>query len=60
MCIRDRRWSVDAALTRAIVVTAVAAVAATAVWKDFHAISGTRRLFLLSLSVGTILVVIGA
>ncbi|MBP6773285.1 MAG: PTS sugar transporter subunit IIC [Gemmatimonadaceae bacterium] len=56
----DARWSVDAALTRAIVVTAVAAVAATAVWKDFHAISGTRRLFLLSLSVGTILVVIGA
>ena len=38
----------------------VAAVAAAAVWKDFHAISGTRRLFVGSLAVGTILVVLGA
>ena len=53
-------WSVSENLTRAVVVTCGAAVAATAVWKDFHAISGTRRLFLLSLSVGTALVVIGA
>jgi PTS system mannose-specific IIC component len=37
----------------------MAAVAASAVWKDFHAISGTRRLFVASLSVGTLLVVAG-
>lgn len=54
------RWSVREDITRAVVVTMVAAVAATAVWKDFHAISGTRRLFLASLAVGTALVVMGA
>jgi mannose/fructose/N-acetylgalactosamine-specific phosphotransferase system component IIC len=56
----DDRWTVSADLTRACVVTAVAAVAAAAVWKDFHAISYTRRLFLASLAVGTLLVVLGA
>jgi PTS system mannose-specific IIC component len=56
----DAHWSVPENVTRAIVVAGVAAVAATAVWKDFHAISGTRRLFLLSLAVGTALVVIRA
>lgn len=54
------RWSLTDEVTRAFVVAAVAAVAAAAVWKDFHAISGTRRLFLASLAVGTILVVLGA
>lgn len=54
------RWSVAEDLTRAIVVTCVAAVAAASVWKDFHAISGTRRLFLISLAVGTAMVVLGA
>jgi mannose/fructose/N-acetylgalactosamine-specific phosphotransferase system component IIC len=54
------RWSVQEDLARAIVVTCVAAVAAAAVWKDFHAISGTRRLFLLSLAAGTLMVVFGA
>jgi PTS system mannose-specific IIC component len=54
------RWSVPEDLARAIVVTSVAAVAAAAVWKDFHAISGTRRLFLLSLAAGTLMVVLGA
>lgn len=51
-------WSLPENLTRAFVVSTVAAVAAAAVWKDFHAIRGTRRLFLLSLAVGTILAVI--
>ncbi len=55
----EARWSVPGNLTRAYVVSAVAAVAAAAVWKDFHAISGTRRLFLVSLAVGTLLVVLG-
>lgn len=55
----DAHWSVSDGPTRAVVVTCGAAVAATAVWKDFHAISGTRRLFLLSLTVGTALVVLG-
>lgn len=54
------RWTVRDDITRAFVVTTVAAVAAAAVWKDFHAISGTRRLFLASLAIGTALVVIGA
>jgi PTS system mannose-specific IIC component len=54
----DARWSVPDDLTRALVVTCVAGVAAAAVWKDFHAISGTRRLFLASLAVGTLLVVL--
>ncbi|MCC6245901.1 MAG: PTS sugar transporter subunit IIC [Gemmatimonadaceae bacterium] len=55
----DARWSVSENITRAYVVAAVAAVAAAAVWKDFHAISGTRRLFLASLAVGTLLVIAG-
>lgn len=50
------RWTVSDAVSRAVIVTMVAAVAASAVWKDFHAISGTRRLFLASLAVGTALV----
>jgi len=52
------RWRTPDEITRAVVVTCVAAVAATAVWKDFHAISHTRRLFLASLAVGTLLVVL--
>ncbi|MCE2900263.1 MAG: PTS sugar transporter subunit IIC [Gemmatimonas sp.] len=54
------RWRVPEDLTRAVVVTAVAAVAASAVWKDFHAISGTRRLFAVSLALGTLVVVLRA
>jgi mannose/fructose/N-acetylgalactosamine-specific phosphotransferase system component IIC len=50
------RWTVSDELTRALIATMVAAVAAAAVWKDFHAISGTRRLFLASLAIGTVLV----
>jgi PTS system mannose-specific IIC component len=56
----NANWTVPADVTRAVVVTIVAAVAVSAVWKDFHAISGTRRLFLLSLAVGTALVVVRA
>lgn len=55
----DSRWSVPEDFTRAFVVTAVVGVAAAAVWKDFHSISFTRRLFLASLAVGTLLVVLG-
>lgn len=55
----DARWTVSDDVTRAVVVTAVVAVAAAAVWKDFHSISFTRRLFLASLAIGTMLVVIG-
>ena len=43
-----------------VVVLALAAVAAASVWKDFHTIRGTRRLFLISLAVGTLMVVLGA
>ncbi|AMW04788.1 PTS sugar transporter subunit IIC [Gemmatimonas phototrophica] len=55
----NTKWTVDEDLSRAIIVACVAAVAASAVWKDFHAISGTRRLFVASLAVGTLLVVAG-
>ena len=51
-------WSISATYTRAFVVACVAAVAASAVWKDFHSFSYTRRLFLASLAVGTVWVVI--
>ena len=50
----DSRWTVDAAITKAVVVTSVAAVAAAAIWKDFHSIAGTRRLFLAALAIGTV------
>jgi PTS system mannose-specific IIC component len=53
--VRDE-WTLSDPLTRAAIVTLVAAVAAASVWKDFHAIKGTRRLFLVSLAAGTFLV----
>ena len=56
----DLRWLLREDLSRAVVATAVAAVAAAAVWKDFHAISGTRRLFLASLTIGTAVVFLRA
>ena len=52
-------WTVADGPTRGVVIACVAAVAAAAVWNDFHSISGTRRLFLASLAVGTALVAIG-
>lgn len=54
------RWTVGENLSLAIVVTSVAAVAAAASWKDFHAFSGTRRLFLVSLAIGTLVVILGS
>lgn len=54
----DARWRTPETVTRAVIVTCVAAVAASAVWKDFHAISFTRRLFVASLAVGTAVVVV--
>jgi PTS system mannose-specific IIC component len=55
----NAHWTTTEELSRGVVVTGVAAVAVSAIWKDFHAISGTRRLFLLSLMIGTALVVMG-
>ncbi|MCA0376014.1 MAG: PTS sugar transporter subunit IIC [Gemmatimonadetes bacterium] len=52
----EARFTLPEDIARAIVVTLSAAVAAASVWKDFHAISFTRRLFLVSLAVGTLLV----
>jgi len=51
-------WSVRHDISRGVVVTCVASVAATAIWKDFHSISLTRRLFLASLAVGSLIVVL--
>ncbi len=51
-------WNIGDDISRAVVVTCVAAVAATAVWKDFHSISLTRRLFLGSLAIGSAIVVL--
>lgn len=52
------RWSIDPRTSRAIVVGVVAAVAAGAIWKIFHSISGARLLFLAGLAIGAVLVVI--
>ncbi len=52
------RWSVDARLSRAIVVGVVAAVAAGAIWKIFHSVSGARLLFIAGLAIGAVLVVL--
>lgn len=51
-------WSLPSNITLGFVVTSFAAVAAAAVWKNFHAISGTRRLFLAALAVGTAVVML--
>ena len=50
----NAHWNLNADITKAVVVTTVAAVAAAAIWKDFHAIVGTRRLFLAALVLGTV------
>jgi mannose/fructose/N-acetylgalactosamine-specific phosphotransferase system component IIC len=52
------RWSIDPRISRAIVVGVVAAVAAGAIWKIFHSISGARVLFLAGLAIGAFLVVV--
>ncbi len=40
----NSHWNLNADITKAVVITSVAAVCAAAIWKDFHAIVGTRRL----------------
>ncbi|MEO7997167.1 MAG: PTS sugar transporter subunit IIC [Gemmatimonadaceae bacterium] len=50
----NAHWNLNASITKAVVITSVAAVAAAAIWKDFHAIVGTRRLFLAALAIGTL------
>jgi PTS system mannose-specific IIC component len=52
------RWQMDATLTRALLVIGVAAVAASALWRLFHAVSVTRRLFITGLLLGTLGVVV--
>jgi mannose/fructose/N-acetylgalactosamine-specific phosphotransferase system component IIC len=46
------RWSMDAQLSRAIVVAAAASVAGGAAWKLFHATTGARWFFVSGLAVG--------
>lgn len=45
-------WSTDARISRAVVVTVAASVAASAAWKIFHSVSGARWFFLGGLVVG--------
>lgn len=45
-------WGTDARLSRAVVVTVAASVAAGAAWKIFHSVSGARWFFLGGLAVG--------
>jgi mannose/fructose/N-acetylgalactosamine-specific phosphotransferase system component IIC len=45
-------WSTDARISRAVVVTVAASVAAGAAWKIFHGVSGARWFFLGGLAVG--------
>jgi hypothetical protein len=51
-------WSLDARLSRAVVVAAAAAVAAGATWKLFHNTPGARWYFLGGLVIGLSLWVI--
>jgi PTS system mannose-specific IIC component len=45
-------WATDARLSRAVVVTVAASVAASAAWKIFHGVSGARWFFLGGLVIG--------
>ena len=45
-------WGTNARISRAVVVTVTAAVAASAAWKIFHGVSGARWFFLGGLVVG--------
>jgi PTS system mannose-specific IIC component len=45
-------WSIDARLSRAIVVSAAASVAGAAAWKIFHSTAGARWFFVGGLAVG--------
>ena len=45
-------WSTDARISRAVVVTVAASVAASAAWKIFHGVGGARWFFLGGLAVG--------
>jgi len=45
-------WSTDARLSRAVVVTVAASVAASAAWKIFHGVSGAHWFFLGGLTIG--------
>ena len=51
-------WSLDARLSRAVVVAAAAAVAAGAVWKLFHNTPGARWYFAGGLAIGVLLLVV--
>lgn len=50
------RWTVDARLSRAIVVAIVAAVAAGAIWKIFHSVPRARLVFVSGLVIGAVLI----
>jgi mannose/fructose/N-acetylgalactosamine-specific phosphotransferase system component IIC len=45
-------WSTDARLSRAVVVTVAASVAASAAWKIFHGVAGARWFFVGGLTIG--------
>jgi PTS system mannose-specific IIC component len=45
-------WDSDARISRAVVVTVAASVAASAAWKIFHGVSGARWFFIGGLTVG--------
>lgn len=47
-----RAWGTDARLSRAVVVTVAASVAASAAWKIFHGVTGARWFFLGGLAIG--------
>ena len=49
------RWGTDARISRAVVVTLAASVAAGAAWKIFHSVSGARWFFLGGLAVGLVI-----
>ena len=48
-------WDVDARISRAVVSTIAASVAASAAWKIFHGVAGARWLFIAGLIVGLVM-----
>ena len=49
-------WSTDARISRAVLVTVAASVAASAAWKIFHGVSGARWFFLGGLAIGLLVI----
>jgi hypothetical protein len=50
-----KAWTMDARMSRALVVAAAASVAGGAAWKLFHSTAGARWFFVAGLAIGLFL-----